>query len=161
MEYSFGPLICESSKILILGSLPGVRSLAEGRYYAHPRNLFWPLIYGQWQMKPPESFDERYRFILEHELALWDVIGCARREGSLDGNIRDERPNDIPSLLRGHPSLSLILFNGAYAFAKYKKYFGEPDISYRKLLSTSPACAGRDREREQMWRGALSLAGGA
>ncbi len=155
MEYSFGPLIDENSKILILGSLPGVRSLAEARYYAHPQNKFWKIIYGAWGETPDEDFDARYRFILAHGLALWDVVKCAEREGSADGSIRNETPNDIPALLAAHPNVRRIIFNGGFAFAKYKKYFGAPTIDYRKVLSTSPACAGRDREREEMWMEAL------
>ncbi|WP_158096068.1 DNA-deoxyinosine glycosylase [Cloacibacillus sp. An23] len=158
MKYSFGPLINENSKILILGSLPGVRSLAESRYYAHPQNKFWKIIYGAWGLTPDADFDARYGFILAHGLALWDVIKCARREGSADGSIRDETPNDVPALLATHPAVSLIIFNGGFAFAKYKKYFGLPKIEYRKMLSTSPACAGRDKEREEMWRAALRRA---
>ncbi|HIT04613.1 MAG TPA: DNA-deoxyinosine glycosylase, partial [Candidatus Caccocola faecipullorum] len=92
MEYSFGPLIDENSKILILGSLPGVRSLAEARYYAHPQNKFWKIIYGAWGKTPDACFDARYRFILARGLALWDVVKCAEREGSADGSIRNETP---------------------------------------------------------------------
>lgn len=155
MEYSFAPVIGEDSKILILGSLPGVRSLAAARYYAHPQNRFWKIVYGAWAKSPDDDFDARYKFILEHGLALWDVIKCARREGSSDGSIRDESPNDVPALLASHPNVVKIIFNGGCAFAKYKKYFGEPKLEYARLLSTSPACAGRDTEREAMWRSAL------
>ena len=132
-----------------------VRSLAEARYYAHPQNKFWKIIYGAWGLTPDADFDARYRFILAHGLALWDVVKCAEREGSADGSIRNETPNDIPALLAAHPNIRRIIFNGGFAFAKYKKYFGEPAIDYRKVLSTSPACAGRDREREEMWMEAL------
>ncbi len=155
MKYSFGPVINDGSRILILGSLPGERSLAMSRYYAHPQNHFWKILYAVFGETMPASFEERYDFILRRRLALWDTIKRARRDGSLDGKIRDEEPNDIPSLLAAHPNLSLILFNGACSFAKYKKYFGEPPIPYQKMLSTSPACAGRDEERYLMWEEAL------
>lgn len=155
MEESFAPLIGEKSKILILGSLPGVRSIAAARYYAHPRNSFWKIIYGAWGKSPEADFDARYRFILSHGLALWDVVKRARRDGSADSAIRDETPNDIPALLSAYPSIRRVIFNGGFAFAKYKKYFGTPPVDFRKVLSTSPACAGRDEEREAMWREAL------
>ncbi len=155
MEYSFDPLIDGNSKILILGSLPSVRSLAAARYYAHPQNRFWKIIYGAWGETPDADFGARYRFILAHGLALWDVVKCANREGSADGNIRDEIPNDIPALLSARPNIGRLIFNGGFAFNKYKKYFGEPKIAYRKVLSTSPACAGRDMERKKMWMEAL------
>ena len=99
----------------------------------------------------------RYEYILRRRLALWDVVKCAARDGSSDGKIKDETPNEIPTLLESHPGVSLILFNGGCAFAKYGKYFGAPLLPYRKLLSTSPACAGRDEERRRMWHEALRL----
>ncbi|MCQ4763564.1 DNA-deoxyinosine glycosylase [Cloacibacillus evryensis] len=155
MKYSFGPVINDSSRTLILGSLPGEKSLAMSSYYAHPQNHFWKILYRVFGETMPDSFQERYDFILRRRLALWDTIKCARRAGSLDGKIRDEEPNDVPSLLALHPNISLILFNGACAFAKYKKYFGEPARHYRRMLSTSPACAGRNDERYRMWEEAL------
>lgn len=155
MKFSFGPIINERSRTIILGSLPGEASLAMGRYYAHPQNSFWKILYGIYGETPPESFDERYSFILRKELALWDVIKCAQRKGSLDGNIKDEEPNDIPSMLSQYPNISLIIFNGGCAFAKYKKYFGEPPMPYLRMLSTSPACAGRDAEKFAAWEKAL------
>ena len=155
MKYSFGPVINDSSRTLILGSLPGEKSLAMSSYYAHPQNHFWKILYRVFGETMPDSFQERYDFILRGLLALWDTLKCARRAGSLDGKIRDEEPNDVPSLLALHPNISLILFNGACAFAKYKKYFGEPARHYRRMLSTSPACAGRNDERYRMWEEAL------
>ncbi|MBQ9882151.1 MAG: DNA-deoxyinosine glycosylase [Synergistes sp.] len=157
MKYSFAPVIDSGSRVLILGSLPGDRSIADARYYAHPRNAFWKTIYGFWGETPPESFDMRYEYILRRKLALWDVISHASRQGSSDGKIRDETFNDIPGLLASYRGISLILFNGAYAFLKYSRHFGTPAIPYRRLLSTSPACAGRDAERLKMWHEALAL----
>lgn len=157
MKYSFAPIIDGGSRVLILGSLPGDRSLADARYYAHPRNAFWRIVYGFWGETPPDDFGARYEYILRRRLALWDVVKCAARDGSSDGKIKDETPSEIPALLESHPGVSLILFNGGCAFAKYGKYFGAPRLPYRKLLSTSPACAGRDEERRRMWHEALRL----
>lgn len=157
MKYSFAPVIDARSRILILGSLPGDRSIADARYYAHPRNVFWQTVYGFWKETPPESFDERYEYLLRRNLALWDVIKCASRYGSSDGKIKDEEFNDIPGLLMKFPAVSLILFNGAFAFSKYSRHFGAPEIPCRRMLSTSPACAGRDEERQRMWHDALAF----
>ena len=156
MKYSFRPVVDENSRILILGSLPGERSLAEARYYAHPQNHFWKILYDFYGEDPAADFDSRYAFILRHRLALWDTVKCAFREGSLDGKIRGEVPNDIPALLREFQNIRLIIFNGACSFAKYKKHFGVPELPFRKLLSTSPACAGRNEERKKLWAEALS-----
>ena len=157
MKYSFAPIADGGSRILILGSLPGDRSIADARYYAHPRNAFWKIVYGFWGETPPENFDLRYEYILRRKLALWDVIDHASRQGSSDGRIKDETYNDIPGLLAAYPGISLILFNGACAFLKYSRHFGTPEIPCRRLLSTSPACAGRDDERRRMWHEALEL----
>ena len=156
MKYGFGPIIDGKSKILILGSLPSVRSLQMSRYYAHPQNRFWPSLYSIFGERLSDDFNERYDFILRRRLALWDTIKCANRDGSLDGDIRDETPNDIPSLLKDHPGIKMIIFNGGCSFAKYKKHFGEPPIPFRRLLSTSPACAGRDEQRISMWKEAIT-----
>lgn len=155
MKHSFAPIINNDSRILILGSLPGEKSLEMGRYYAHPQNHFWKILYSVFGETMSQSFDERYEFILRHHLALWDIVKSAQRDGSLDGKIKDEEPNDIPSLLRKYQGIKLILFNGAYSFRKYKKYFNTPQIPYRQMLSTSPACAGRNEERYNMWKDAL------
>ena len=156
MEYSFAPLIEDSSKILILGSLPGVRSLEEQQYYAHPMNKFWGIMYSEYTETFSCDYERRCRLLADNGVALWDVIRCAERTGSLDGNIRMGEPNDIPKLLATHPNIGRILFNGGCAFSTYKKYFGQPKVSFVQLLSTSPACAGRDRERLAMWRDALT-----
>lgn len=156
MEYSFAPLINDNAKILILGSLPGVRSLEEQQYYAHPMNKFWRIMFDVYSRPFSYSYDVRCQLLLDHGAALWDVIKCADREGSLDGNIKNRTPNDIPGLLSRHQDISKILFNGGCAFTTYKKFWGLPRINHVRLLSTSPACAGRDSARFEMWRRALT-----
>ena len=156
MEHSFPPLVGDECRVLILGSLPGIKSLEAQQYYAHPQNRFWRLMFGILGAEFSDDYEKRKALLLEHHIALWDVVKCADREGSLDGNIRNQTPNEIPRLLEEHPKIRLILFNGAFAFNNYKKYFGIPALPYKKLLSTSPACAGRDQARLQMWKDALA-----
>lgn len=155
---SFAMIADSRSRLLILGSLPGGASLAAHRYYAHPRNAFWPIVYAAFGETPDESFDARYAFALSRGIALWDVIARAYRDGSLDSKIRAEEPNDIPALLRERPSIESIIFNGATARAKYEKFFGAPTIPSTQLLSTSPAVAGRDGERRESWIAAIRSA---
>ena len=155
MEHSFPPLVDKDCRALILGSLPGVKSLEEQQYYAHPQNRFWRIMFSLLGEDFSTDYEKRKSLLLEHHIALWDVVKCADREGSLDGHIRNQIPNDIPGLLEEHPKIRLLLFNGAFAFNNYKKYFGTPTLPYKKLLSTSPACAGRDEQRLTMWREAL------
>lgn len=158
MDRGFTFITGDEPRLLILGSLPGEASIAAGRYYAHPRNAFWPLLFGALGADDPRSFDERYAFVVSHNIALWDVIEQAERRGSLDSAIREEVPNDIPSFIASHPSLRYIIFNGGTAYAKYKKFFGEPSLPHARVLSTSPACAGRDAQRMEQWHDAIRWA---
>ena len=42
--HTFKPVYDNNSKILILGSLPSVKSREQGFYYGHPRNRFWKVL---------------------------------------------------------------------------------------------------------------------
>lgn len=156
MKYSFAPLIEKNSRVLMLGSLPGAASLAAGRYYAHRYNHFWPIICEVLGKHQPDGYEARCALLLSGGLALWDVARAARREGSLDSRIKKLEPNDIPALLKKFRSLGFIIFNGGFALTAYKKHFGTPPLPYRKVLSSSPACAGRYGEKLAMWKEAVA-----
>lgn len=151
-KYSFAPVIDKKSKVLILGSLPGMRSLMDNEYYANAHNSFWKIMFCVFER--PFSFDYslKLRLLTDNGIALWDVIKCAERAGSCDSNIKDAIPNEIPDLLNENPAISSVLFNGTFAFSGYKKFFGRPNLPYEVLLSTSPACAGREKEKTEMWK---------
>jgi len=155
MEYSFAPLISTSSKILILGSLPGVKSLRENEYYAHPQNRFWRIMFTIYDTAYSVDYKSRCSLLLTHKIALWDVLKSADREGSSDSSIKNQTPNNIPELLACYPNICFIIFNGSFSLRSFKKYFGEPSLPFRLLLSTSPAVAGRDKERFEMWEKAV------
>ena len=95
---SFGPWVGSEPQLLLLGSAPSVQSLAQGRYYAHPRNHFWPLMTAVLKENLPEDYTDRLEMLTRHGVALWDSIGSCRREGSLDSAIVDVTPNDIGGL---------------------------------------------------------------
>lgn len=155
MKKSFAPLVDENSRILILGSLPGAKSLEMGQYYAYRYNHFWPIIFAVFESAEPLDYQGKCRFLLERKIALWDVTESAEREGSLDSKIRNARPNDIPGLLEKCPNILFLIFNGAFSLATYKKHFGKPALAYQKVLSTSPACAGRWDKKLNEWRQAI------
>jgi double-stranded uracil-DNA glycosylase len=137
---SFPPLIAPDSRVLILGSMPGAESLRRQEYYAHPRNAFWRIIAELFGAGEPGSYEAKKRLLLREGLALWDVAGSCRREGSLDQRIRDVVPNDFSSLFADCPRISHIFFNGAKAAELFTKWAGPPaGVKAMRLPSTSPA----------------------
>ena len=155
MEHSFEPIIDQRSRLLILGSLPGVRSLMENEYYANRQNKFWKIIFSVFARPFCTDYLSKVLILHDHNIALWDVIKSADRIGSSDSNIKAAIPNDIPLLLKGHEEISFMIFNGRFAFNRYKKFFGKPKLPFEVLLSTSPACAGREAEKLEMWERAI------
>ena len=139
---SFPPVVDERSLVLVLGTLPGEESLRRLEYYAHPRNLFWPIVCGLFGGTAPSVYADRLRFILGQRIALWDVCESGERRASADATIRSEVPNRIDALLRAHPLIRAVAFNGSGARRLYERHFARrPELSYLALPSTSPAYA--------------------
>ena len=143
--HSFAPSAAPDARVLILGSMPGGESLRRQQYYAHPRNAFWPIMGALFGFSPELPYPERLEWLKKHHVALWDSLAGCERDGSLDSNIRDPEPNDIPGLLRECPSIRTVFCNGTASFRFLKKYhaelFGRPDLTIVRLPSTSPAAA--------------------
>ena len=136
---SFPPIISEGSKILILGSVPGVKSLEMQQYYAHPQNQFWKIIFQLFEEDFTADYQKRTEIIRKNNIALWDVIDSCEREGSLDTKIRNEEHNDILKILRHHPNIKAVFCNGQKSFKNLKKILGkEAEIPALVLPSTSP-----------------------
>lgn len=158
--FGFPPEYQEDAKVLILGSMPGRKSLDAHQYYAHPRNAFWPIMAKLYGTSLPEIYSDRLAILKSNRCALWDVLANCRREGSLDSNIdaQSEQANDFYTLFRKLPDLQLIAFNGKKAEQSFRKHF-KSDIEllssrYRfvALPSTSPANAGISlEEKYQIW----------
>ena len=142
---SFLPSIDAKSEILILGSMPGVKSLEEQQYYAHQNNRFWKLtgMFCNTQNLQEMNYQDKLKVLLKNKIALWDVIESCSREGSLDSDIKNETPNNILNLLKRYPNIKGIILNGSKAYSALKKYFPELLKQYQcyKLPSTSPANA--------------------
>lgn len=142
VKSSFPPVISSEVQLLLLGSLPGERSLAQQQYYAHPQNRFWHLLGEVLQQDlPAMPYPERLACLLAHRVGLWDVVASAQRAGSLDGNIRQKSDNDLPALLAQLPNLRAIGFNGNTAARIGLKVLGQAAGHYRIvcLPSSSPA----------------------
>ena len=137
---SFAPIIYSNTKILVLGSLPGKKSLELGEYYGHPRNRIWKIISHIKQCEIPKNYERKKEFLFKYNIGLWDVAHSAYREGSLDSNIKKEKPNNIEGLLESYETIKVIGFNGKKSEKMFYKYFTEKlGIKYVPLPSTSPA----------------------
>ena len=151
MHHCFPPVTRPDTRLLVLGSLPGAVSLAEQRYYAHPRNLFWQL------MSPvigrdlvPLAYEARLEALLDAHVGLWDTVAAATREGSLDADIRLHEASDLAALAKTLPALRAIAFNGATsARIGRKQLAGVTGLALVDLPSSSPAYASLPFEKKQ------------
>jgi hypoxanthine-DNA glycosylase len=142
---SFPPIADPRACVLVLGTLPGEESLRRREYYAHPRNLFWPIVFALFDTTPATDYAERLGFVAARRIALWDVCEFAEREASADSAIRRERPNAIDRLLDTHPLICALAFNGSGAQRLYDRHFTRrAEFTYLALPSTSPAHARMD-----------------
>lgn len=148
IKHSFAPIITKNASILILGSIPGDKSIAENEYYAHPRNRFWNLLARLTGNEPADKYTEKIKILTENGISLWDVAGRAVRKGSMDSSIKEYAVNDIDGLLTGNPSIKIVIFNGKTAERFYDSNFSRrSNIKYRTMPSTSPANAAYNMER--------------
>jgi hypoxanthine-DNA glycosylase len=156
----FSPLAEVDARVLILGTVPSERSLAEDRYYAHPRNCFWPLMEQLFGEGRPLDYPDRVALLLLCGVAVWDVLQAAERPGSLDAAIvaGSEVPNDIAGFLHEHPGISTVFFNGAKAEVLFRRHVAAtlPQNETPQLVrlpSTSPANAGLSMAAKlEQWR---------
>jgi TDG/mug DNA glycosylase family protein len=148
---SFGPVWAEDARVLILGTAPSLASLEQGFNYAHPRNAFWPIMFDLLGEAPTEIIEEKKRMLVRHKIALWDVVHSCIRPGSLDGDIRDARANDVPALIEKLPELRMVLFNGGTALRLYKRLLPPLEVDWALMPSTSPANTMRYEEKRAAW----------
>ena len=135
------PVVDERTRILVLGSFPGAASLAAQQYYAHPRNLLWPILSALTGEPLAElPYAERLPRLLAHGFGLWDVLGACEREGSLDSAIRKPAANDFARLRELCPLLETVGFNGQTS-GKFAPQFAAEGYRTVVLPSTSPAHA--------------------
>ena len=140
---SFPPIIKKDSKILILGSIPGIRSLEMQQYYAHPQNKFWKIICEIFSEEFTTNYQQRIEILEKHHIALWDVIDTCERKGSLDSEIRNEEANKIEELLQNFPNIKAIFCNGQKSYKNLQKILGKKfRMPIIVLPSTSPAYTG-------------------
>ncbi|MCB1887871.1 MAG: DNA-deoxyinosine glycosylase [Rhodocyclaceae bacterium] len=163
--HSFAPLLGQAPRVLILGSMPGRCSLDADRYYAHPRNAFWPIMGALLGFEPALEYPARCRALTAGGIALWDVMASCERRGSLDADIVAASivANDIAGLLAAEPGIRVILFNGGKAEESFRRHVqptlpaGLASVPCHRLPSTSPAHAGLSlAAKHALWREALA-----
>lgn len=160
------PVVGTGTRLLILGSFPGVASLKAQQYYGHPQNHFWKILQALWPEHPlpgPASYANRCAWLLARGLGVWDVYASCERSGSLDSAIRNPEVNDFAALKDHCPQLQLIAHNGgeSYKHAELvRNSLGLGHFPLLKLPSTSPANASWSFVRKlEAWRMAMAQAG--
>jgi hypoxanthine-DNA glycosylase len=137
-KISFPPVVSSACTKLILGSMPGEKSLSKQQYYAHGNNRFWKLTTTLLGGNVLSSYEERLQTLLTNNIALWDVLRHCEREGSSDINIKAEEANDFAAFFKNYPNIKTIFFNGSPPFDFYKQYVGfTEDKKFFRLPSTS------------------------
>lgn len=146
----FAPVFRSDAQVLILGSLPGARSLAQQQYYGHPRNQFWRLVGGViGHDLSALTYAERLTRLMDHRIALWDVVASGQRQGSLDAALRIAEHADVATLLDHLPQLQAIAFNGALAAAQAR--LPAAGAALLSLPSSSPANTMPLAAKQQAW----------
>jgi len=153
LKRSFPPVVNEAVRLLVLGSLPGERSLAATRYYAHPRNQFWRLIGAVIEADLVTlDYSRRLEMLLRAGVGLWDSVGSAIRPGSLDGDIRGHEANPLAELVERLPEVRAIGFNGGTSARIGMKTFGEQSrLELVPLPSSSPAYTLPFERKREAW----------
>ena len=156
------PVVNADTRLIVLGSFPGVASLRSQQYYGHPQNQFWKILGALWSLDlVAASYPARVETALAHGLGVWDVYASCEREGSLDAAIRSAELNDLSGLPQRCPHLRAIAHNGgeSYRHARHTQALGRPVY---KLPSTSPANASWSFEQKlTAWKEVLEEAGAA
>jgi TDG/mug DNA glycosylase family protein len=169
---SFAPIYGPETRLMILGSLPGARSLAASQYYAHPQNQFWRLLGGVMGHDLAASdYSQRLALLRQYHIGLWDVIESASRRSSLDSDIKEAAPQDLLGLIAALPNLRAIGFNGGKAAQLGRRILagkGEPargpsrpDLHLIDLPSSSAANTRSFASKAEAWAALAPYVGGA
>jgi hypoxanthine-DNA glycosylase len=145
----FPPIVDSAATVLVLGSLPSVRSIEAFEYYAHPQNAFWRIMAALFGAAPDMPYKKRTEMLQRNGIAIWDVLASSIRPGSMDSDIdlSTAKPNDFASFLNTYSGIRLVCFNGKKAAAMFERLVLSkyPDLGntlrFETLPSTSPAFA--------------------
>lgn len=151
---ALSPLVDNSSKILILGTMPGDQSIAKQQFYGNKGNYFWKIMFTIFQESYTASYDNRKTFLKKHKIALWNVLASCIREGSSDSKITNETINDFVNFHIQYPNIKHVFFESKSAAKFFHKHLvPQPGISYHILPSTSGLNAGTSfSQKIEMWK---------
>lgn len=149
---SFEPVFAEDARVLVVGSMPSVKSLEEAQYYAHPRNAFWPIWFDLLGVTPHTDYERKKAMFRANRLALWDAAALCEREGSLDSQMRGIVFNDFASLYAHCPGIEAVLCNGATAHQLFLKSGFAGARRVLRMPSTSPAYTMPYAQKLALWR---------
>lgn len=156
---AFPPLIGKAPHTLILGTMPGAKSLEHGQYYAHPQNQFWRLMGDIYGALPSLPYEQRIAILTQQNVAVWDVLRSCTREGSMDADIRDAEPNDFAAFFKKYPTIRRVIFDSAKAeeiFLKRCTANLPGTLHYHRVPSPSPAHARlRYEQKLALWKDVL------
>lgn len=147
LKRGLDPMVDAASRVLILGTMPGVESLRRQEYYAYGRNQLWEILSRIYGAPAGSAYGERVSFLRRHGIALWDVLQSAERQGSLDSEIKAPVANDFASLFATYPKLERVGLNGTKAEALYRRFVagqpGVPEASRVAALPSTSPTAGK------------------
>lgn len=157
---SFKPWVHKTSRVLVLGSMPGPEALRKQQYYGFEGNHFWHIIPKILGHPRPSVYRERLSLVQKHGIALWDVLESCVRPGALDSAIRLPTLNPVPELLLQYPNIRAVFINGRFAHSTFVKRHGEVSRPVFYLPSTSPANAAISlAEKTKQWKVILKYLG--
>ena len=141
LTHQFAPVYNAESKVLILGTFPSVKSRENQFFYGHPQNRFWKVTAALTEEPVPQTIEEKKKLLLEHHIAIWDVVSQCDIEGSSDSSIRNVVPADLSEILQ-NSKVKVIFANGSTAARLYDSYQKkQTGMEIITLPSTSPANA--------------------
>jgi hypoxanthine-DNA glycosylase len=157
MKKAFEPIVTPSSKILILGTMPGEKSLELQQYYGNRGNQFWKLMFEVFDESFSHDYQQRIDLIVRHDIAMWDVLQYCEREGSLDSSIKNEIANDFNAFYKMYPKIRHVFFTSKNAAKFYDKYVRRKEgLVYETLSSPSGANATKSyAEKLADWKGKI------
>ena len=147
-------------RVLVLGSMPSIRSLELVEYYGHAQNRFWDFIEELFAIPRALEHVERLRRLRAAGVGLWDVVQSCQRETSADAKIQAVQVNDFVALFQSYPGLARVYCNGAKAYELWQRHVvsqleaaATPVPNCERLPSTSPANASQTRAAKlAAWR---------